>query len=106
MADSHQPDDHSEALRPILDNFLIGLLKHSRNNLLSWEDPVPALDENLSETEAHITYTATVRDCINLQRRIMNEEGHPLPDETGLLFNFMATRWAWVVKNSTTTGDA
>jgi hypothetical protein len=76
------------------------LLKN-RNAKLEWLEPWAGCDSDLKDVDSHIRLSATVEDCINLQRRILKNKGRLdlLHDDEGILIEFMAIHWGTIVKD-------
>jgi hypothetical protein len=76
------------------------LLKN-RGTKLEWLEPWAGCDSDLKDVDSHIRLSATVEDCINLQRRILKNKGRLdlCNDDEGILVDFVAIHWATIVKD-------
>lgn len=76
------------------------ILAERQNLKLSWSEPWPASKEDGSDSDAHVTLTASVDDCIAMaryvhMRSVKNIPLEQLTDEV-LLGDFIAVHWATV----------
>lgn len=71
------------------------LLENRHQARLEWVEPWPAVGPQGNTLTAHVTLSATVHDCVNLQRSAAKSTGHPtLGNDARFLEEFMAVHWA------------
>ena len=64
-----------------------------------WCEPWPATGPEGNDVSAHITLSATIHDCINLERSVSKAAGRPTEGKDGdRLLDFIAVHWAKVVR--------
>jgi hypothetical protein len=75
------------------------LLEKRHEVKLEWAEPWPACGPDGKDVDAHITISATVHDCVNLQRVAARAKGQPtVGNDEQFLLDFMAVHWATPVK--------
>lgn len=81
------------------DRRLIRLLESRHETWLEWYEPWPALGPQDNKIDAHITLSATVHDCINLQRVKWHDHGSEhISRNKDLLAEFIAVNWAKIIE--------
>ena len=88
----------TEPANEVGDQRLVRLLEARHEARLEWHEPWPALGPQDNKIDAHITLSATVHDCVNLQRVKWHDHGteHMLRDKD-LLAEFIAINWATII---------
>ena len=82
--------------------FIEKLLGERHTAMLMWYEPWPARGPEGNRLDAHIQLSATVHDCINLQREYDIMSGRPTGgDDARRLQDFISVHWATVVPNDT-----
>lgn len=78
---------------------MINDLLKDKTKSLEWFEPQAGLYGN-REVTAHITLSATIQDCINMQRHIQGqrERGNVDSSDEDLLAEFIAVHWAQLKK--------
>jgi hypothetical protein len=75
------------------------LLEDRHRYWLEWSEPWPALGPQDNKIDAHITLSATVNDCVNLQRVKWHDHGSEhLGRDSDLLDEFIAINWTTVIE--------
>jgi len=72
------------------------LLEARHTARLQWKEPWPALAAEGSRVDAHVTLSATVHDCVNMQRHKGMAIERVRAKDAELLESFMAVNWAKV----------
>jgi hypothetical protein len=70
------------------------------NIYLEWVEPWLGMDNMGIATDVIVTLRATVKDCVNRQRELSKGHNYPLLSEEDLLADFMAIKWATVIRDS------
>ena len=76
------------------------MLEHRKTLRLRWFEPWPGLSRSRKPVDAHVTISATIDDCVNMQR-MSEAKSHPKQrsKDKELLFHFIATRYAELVRD-------
>lgn len=71
------------------------MLESRHETWLQWCEPWPACGPQGNELDAHVTMSATVHDCVNLQRKVAKLANRPtMGDDRNHLLDFIAIHWA------------
>lgn len=77
--------------------YLEQLLESRHLRRLTWAEPWPACGPEGNELSAHVVHSATVHDCINMQRLVAQRAGRPtMGEDDKHLLDFIAVHWATV----------
>ena len=88
------------------DQRLVRLLEFRHETQLQWCEPWPARGPEDNELDAHIKLSASVHDCINMQRVVWSNQGEEhLRRDKDLLLDFIAIHWCKIIEpNSKVSG--
>lgn len=82
------------------------MLENRHNTHLYWDEPRAACGPMGEDLTSHTRLTATVNDCINIQRLANSMRGKTYQgNDDKLLEDFMTNHWAKVVKNKNPMED-
>jgi hypothetical protein len=80
------------------DQRLIRLLESRHEARLQWCEPWPARGPEDNALDAHIQLSASVHDCINMQRIVWSRRGEDhLCRDADLLADFIAIHWCKII---------
>jgi hypothetical protein len=74
-----------------LNEKIESLLESRHETILHWNEPWPACGPEGNDLIAHVTLSASIHDCINLQRRLAKSHGREtMGNDKEHLLDFMA----------------
>ena len=78
-------------------SIMDSLLESRHTTKLQWVEPRQACGQEGNDLDAHITLSATIHDCINMQRVKAKAAGSTLiGKDANHLLDFMSDNWAYV----------